>query len=142
MLLEGTHSLPFDFLTNRRTKRLKLTEQVTLLPFSDEYHEELMEWLNEDEEKQAIKEFLYGCKTNNKSLGILGKSKNLSQIDEEVKKILCGSADTSTRDQFLPSISSYKLSKPNNNIAQYSMALRNLFYKYQLCSHNYKPFRI
>jgi hypothetical protein len=82
--------LPADFLTNRRTKKLKIKEEIVLLPFTEEYLEELMSWLEHDGNKSVLKEFFYGS-----------KRKHISEGN-----------------------------------------LKSLFYKYQICSHTYKPLRM
>lgn len=43
--LRDSKKLPKDFLTKRRKKNAKGKECITLLPFTDEYFEELMDWL-------------------------------------------------------------------------------------------------
>lgn len=56
--------LPADFLTRKSKPTAKGLDKIVLLPFSGEYYEELLTWLEKDQEVIVMKEFLYGCKTN------------------------------------------------------------------------------
>jgi len=49
--LKGSKKFPADFLTKRRKKKYKGKEEIVLLPFNDEYFEELMDWLHSDDDK-------------------------------------------------------------------------------------------
>ena len=59
--LRRSKKLPKNIMTHKRKKR-KAKEELVLLPFNDEYMEELMDWLHSDDDKNIIKEFLFGCK--------------------------------------------------------------------------------
>ncbi|CAI2371007.1 unnamed protein product [Moneuplotes crassus] len=58
----GGKKLPPDFLTRKRKKKAKGKESVVLIPFTDEYFEELMDGLLNDDDPQSVREFLHGCK--------------------------------------------------------------------------------
>ncbi|CAI2370861.1 unnamed protein product [Moneuplotes crassus] len=68
---QSSNKLPADFLTKIRKKKAKGVESVVLIPFTDEYFEELIDGLLNDDDPDSVKEFLYGSK---------GQSINKSKI--------------------------------------------------------------
>lgn len=50
-------------MTRRKKKKLRKPDEIVLIPFTDEYFDELIAWLQNDDDTILLNDFMYGCKS-------------------------------------------------------------------------------